>query len=165
MEWRRPVSLVKVKAKQTHFQPMLIATVLWDTRGILLVDWMPRGRTINVTAHCATPTILRRAIQNKHKGMLTKGILLQESARPHIAGQSQDLVDSFRWDVIGHPPYSRDLSPSDFYLIYLWNTNLAGGALTMTKMSKRRWQRGCQSRRLNSMKRVIKTYEVTRYIQ
>lgn len=39
----------------------------------------------------------------------------------------------------------------------LENTNLVGGALTTTKMSKRMWQRGYQSRRANSVRKGFKT--------
>lgn len=34
----------------------------------------------------------------------------------HTSLRSQDLNDSFGLDVIGHPPYSSDLAPSDFHV-------------------------------------------------
>ncbi|UYV72038.1 hypothetical protein LAZ67_9001606 [Cordylochernes scorpioides] len=41
-------------------------------RGVLLVDFMPKGTTINSKGKCETLKKLRRAIQNKRRGRLTK---------------------------------------------------------------------------------------------
>ncbi|GBM82663.1 hypothetical protein AVEN_200567-1 [Araneus ventricosus] len=63
---------------------------------------MQRGTTINAVAYGQTLRKLRRAIQNKRRGMLTEGILLfHDIARPHTAAQTRDLLNSFGWDV--HP--------------------------------------------------------------
>ncbi|GFX59316.1 histone-lysine N-methyltransferase SETMAR [Trichonephila clavipes] len=59
----------------------------------------------------------RRAIQNKRHGLLTSGVLLlHDNARPHSAINTQNLIRSFGWELIDHPPYSPDLAPSDFHL-------------------------------------------------
>ena len=42
--------------------------------------------------------------------------LLHDNAWPHSAAQTQDLITSFKWEQMGHPPYSPDLAPSDFHL-------------------------------------------------
>lgn len=43
----------------------------------------------------------QRAIQNKRCKMLTwEVLLLRDNARPHTAARIQNLVDSFRWDVL-----------------------------------------------------------------
>jgi hypothetical protein len=48
----------------------IMASVFSDRKGILLVDFMHFGSTINAAAYCDTLTRLRQAIQNKRKGML-----------------------------------------------------------------------------------------------
>ncbi|GFT74685.1 uncharacterized protein TNCV_562401 [Trichonephila clavipes] len=78
---------------------------------------MQQGTTINAAAYCATLTKLRHAIQNKRRGLLTSGILLLlDNARPHSAINTQNLIRSFGWGQIYHPPYSPVLAPSDFQL-------------------------------------------------
>jgi hypothetical protein len=48
--------------------------------------------------------------------MLTRGVsLLHDKARPHTAPVSQELLTSFGWDIVTHPPYSHDLAPSDYH--------------------------------------------------
>lgn len=127
MEWRHSTSPVKVKGKQSLSRRKVMATVFWDRRGVLLVDFMPRGMTINSEAYCATLARLRRAIQNKRRGKLTKGILLlHDNARPHTAARSREMIDSFGWEVLDHPPYSPDLAPSDFHLFRYLKNHLGG---------------------------------------
>ena len=41
-----------------------MVSIFWDRKGILLVDFMPPGATINAAAYCDTLTWLRQAIQN-----------------------------------------------------------------------------------------------------
>ena len=94
-----------------------MATVFWDRKGILRIDFLERGLTINADAYCETVRKLRWAIQNKRRGMLSSGIvLLHDNARPHTAARTAQLLQQFRWEVFDHPPYSPDLAPSDYHL-------------------------------------------------
>ncbi|GBL88937.1 hypothetical protein AVEN_159026-1 [Araneus ventricosus] len=105
MEWRHTHSPVRVKAKQTLSQRNIMASVFWDRHGVLLVDFMQRGTTINAVAYGQTLRKLHRAIQNKRRGMLTERILLlHDNARPHTAAQTRALLDSFGWEVLDPPP-------------------------------------------------------------
>ena len=42
--------------------------------------------------------------------------VLHDNTRPHYAAQTQNLITSFRWEQMDHPPYSPDLAPSDFHI-------------------------------------------------
>ncbi|KAG5330757.1 SETMR methyltransferase, partial [Acromyrmex heyeri] len=77
--------------------------------------------------YCETLKKLRRAIQNKRRGMLTAGVsLLHDNARPHVAASTTALLNQFSWDVLTHPPYSPDLAPSDYHLFTKLKESLAG---------------------------------------
>ncbi|GFX31131.1 uncharacterized protein TNCV_2026341 [Trichonephila clavipes] len=54
MEWRHTNSPVRVKAKRTISTRKVMATVFWDRHGVLLVEFMQQGTTINAAAYCAT---------------------------------------------------------------------------------------------------------------
>ncbi|GFU43387.1 mariner Mos1 transposase [Trichonephila clavipes] len=72
-------------------------------------------------------TKLQRAFQNKLRGMLSKGVLLiHDNARPHTSRSTQELIESFDWEVLDHVPYSSDLAPSDFHLFRYLKHNLGG---------------------------------------
>jgi len=72
------------KFKRTLSNKKTMVTVFWDRKGILLTEFMAPGTTITSEVYCETLNKLRRSIQNKRRGMLTKGIvLLHDNARPH----------------------------------------------------------------------------------
>jgi histone-lysine N-methyltransferase SETMAR len=52
---------------------------------------------------------------------LTKGLgilLLHDNARPHIAAATANLFNSWGWEILPHPSYSPDFTPSDFHLVF-----------------------------------------------
>jgi hypothetical protein len=53
--------------------------------------------------YCETLKKLRRAIQNKRRGMLTSGVVfLHDNARLHTAAHTQALLEHFNWELFGH---------------------------------------------------------------
>jgi hypothetical protein len=75
-----------------------MASVFWDRKGILLVDFMPPGTTINAAAYCDTLTRLLRAIQNKRREMLSRGVcLLHDNAWFHSAHVTTALLEKFKY--------------------------------------------------------------------
>jgi hypothetical protein len=91
-----------------------MATIICDRKGPLLINILPQGDTINAAAYCETLKKLRRAIQTKRIGMLTRGVcLLHDNARPHTVRTTQELLQSFKWEVLAHTLHSPDLVPSD----------------------------------------------------
>lgn len=76
--------------------------------------------------NCLMLKNLRRVIQNKHRGLLMKGVcLLHDNARPHKANITTVLLESFGWEV-HHSAHSPDLVPSNFHLFLHLNQYLAG---------------------------------------
>lgn len=127
LQWRHTHSPKTKKFKTLISAKKIMASVFWDRRGVLLVDFMPQGKTVTADAYCETLRRLRRAIQNKRRGMLTRGIcLLHDNARPHTARVTSALLGSWKWDVLDHPPHSPDLAPSDFHLFLHLKQYLAG---------------------------------------
>ena len=105
----------------------VLLTVFWDNEGILLEEYMEKGQTINSASYKQTLINLRRAIQNKRRGKLSKTIFLfHDNARPHSAHATQELLSNFKWEVFCHPPYSPDLAPSDFHLFPHLKTEFGG---------------------------------------
>ena len=83
-QWRHNRSPKPKKFMQKLSAGKVIATVFWDCKGVQLTEFMPRGTTINSERYCRTLQKLRRAIQNRRRGRLTKGVRLHhENARPH----------------------------------------------------------------------------------
>ncbi|KAJ4450185.1 hypothetical protein ANN_01592 [Periplaneta americana] len=128
MHWRHSGSPVRTKFKQTLSVRKVMCTVFWDRKGILLIDFLPRGETVNADRYCETLRKLRHAIQNKRLGMLIAGVvLLHDNARPHTARRTAAVLTEFGWELFDHPPYSSDLAPSDFHVFLHLKKFLSSG--------------------------------------
>ena len=126
-QWRHNRSPKPKKFMQKLSAGKVMATVFWDRKGVLLTEFMPRGTTINSERYCRTLQKLRRAIQNRRRGRLTKGVRLHhDNARPHVSQQTKDLIAKFGWYILQHAPYSPDLAPSDFHLFPKLKQHLSG---------------------------------------
>ena len=105
MERRHTSSPTKTKFKQTTSTRKIMCTAFWDRKGVLLVDFLPQGSTINAGVYCGTLKKLRRAIQNKRRGMLSWGVvMIHENAHAHTAAATQNLITKFGWEQFDHPP-------------------------------------------------------------
>lgn len=145
-QWRHTSSPSSKKFKTTISAKKIMASVFWDCQGIILIEYLPQGETINSARYCETLKKLRRAIQNKRRGMLTKGVcLLHDNARPHTANATKELLASFKWDVLNHPAHSPDLAPSDYYLFTSLKLHMGGKRFSTDEEVKEevgKWTKG-----------------------
>lgn len=119
MAWSHTGSTNRLsKVRRTLSARKVLITVFWNANGILLVKFMERGKTINSVVYCNILRKLKRAIQNKRRGLLTYGVvlLLDISSPLDNALRMQDLMRQFKGGVINHPPYNPDLATSDYHL-------------------------------------------------
>jgi histone-lysine N-methyltransferase SETMAR len=52
---------------------------------------------------------------------LTKGLgvlLLHDNARHHSDAATENILKNWGWEILPHPPYSPDLAPLDFHLVF-----------------------------------------------
>ncbi len=125
--WKLPEEPAPKKFKERPSAGKIMATVFWDYRGVILVEYTPPGTTVTKDTYFDTLVRLKEAIRRKRPGLLTRGvILLHDNARPHVAGNIKWLLEDLKWIVFGHPPYSPDLAPSDYYLFPGLKNHLGG---------------------------------------
>ena len=95
----------------------VLATVFWDTEGVILVDFLEDQKSITAVYYEAVLLKLRRAIARKRPGKLSRHIIFHHDNAPaHTSRLCRDALRRFRWEILQHPPYSPDLAPSDFFL-------------------------------------------------
>ena len=71
---------------------------------------------------------LSRAVREKrpqYEQRHEKVILQHDNARPHVAKPVKTYLETLKWEVLPHPPYSPDIAPSDYYLLRLIAHSLA----------------------------------------
>ena len=83
-QWVRPVS---PRPKNFTIQPpagKVIAAVFWDTKSVIMLDFLPKRSTITGVYYANLLDQLRTAIREKRRGIFSKGVLLQQdNARVH----------------------------------------------------------------------------------
>jgi histone-lysine N-methyltransferase SETMAR len=117
MQWKHKGSPSPKKFKVQHSAGKVMATVFWDSEGILLIDYLPRKTTMNGNYYAEVLGKLEKAIKEKRKGKFKNGILLlHDNAPVHKAGVVQDALKKLKFQELNHPPYSPDLAPCDYFL-------------------------------------------------
>lgn len=117
-QWLPRGSNPPLKARVTPSLGKVMATIFWDATGILLIDYLQKGLTINAQYYGSLiENDVRKALRKKRPGKLTRGIiLLHDNARSHTARHTQEIIERLGWQLLPHPAYSPDLAPCDFYL-------------------------------------------------
>ncbi|GFO16012.1 histone-lysine N-methyltransferase SETMAR [Plakobranchus ocellatus] len=62
MTWKHPSFPVPKKFKVQPSATKVMATVFWDSRGMILLDILPKGERINADRYCETLDRLRHAV-------------------------------------------------------------------------------------------------------
>ena len=85
----------------------------WNCEGVLLVDFLPRGTTINDPYYASLLYQLRSSIQKKLRGGV---LLLRDNAPVYKSNITQTANQYTGFIELNHRVYSPDLAPSDYHL-------------------------------------------------
>ncbi|RUS86550.1 hypothetical protein EGW08_005689 [Elysia chlorotica] len=117
MQWKRPSSPPPKKAKVTQSSGKVMLSCFWDCEGIIMTDYMEKGKTITGEYYSGLLKRLRSELVRRRRGKLRNGVLLlHDNAPAHRARQAVETADLCGYEILRHPPYSPDLAPSDFCL-------------------------------------------------
>ena len=95
----------------------VLASIFWDQDGILLIDCLPKGHTINAEHYSSLLVQLKDILKEKRRGKVTKVVLfLHDNAPAHWAFATQKKLTYLGFQCLDHPPPSPDLAPSDYHL-------------------------------------------------
>jgi len=72
MAWRHSGS---PRPKKFRVQKVL-ASIFWDQDGILLIDYLPKGQTVNAEYYVSLLVQLKDILKEKRRGNVTKGSFL-----------------------------------------------------------------------------------------
>jgi len=96
----------------------ILASIFWYQDGILLIDYLPKGQTINAGYSSSLLLQLKDILKEKRRGKVTKGLMfLHDNARAHRALATQNKLAYLGFRSLDHPPYSPDLALSDYHLL------------------------------------------------
>ena len=115
----------------------VMATVFWDSEGVVLVDFLEGKKTVTGAHYVQILRKLRAKLAEKRPGKLHRGILFHHDNAPaHSSRIVRDVLREFRWELLPHPPYSPALAPSDFFLFPKLKEQLKGVYFNDTNEAK-----------------------------
>jgi len=94
----------------------VLTSIFWDQDGILLIDYLPKGQTINAEYYSLL-VLLKDVLKEERHGKLNKVVLfLQDNAPARRALATQKKLAYLGFQCLDHSHYSPDLAPSDYHL-------------------------------------------------
>jgi len=117
MEWRHSGSSRSKKFRIQKSAGKVLASISWDQDGILRVDYLPKGQTINAEYYSSLLVQLKDILKEKRSGKVTKGVLfLHDKAPAHRALAAHKNLPYLGFEYLANPPYPPDVAPSDYHL-------------------------------------------------
>ena len=133
-QWKHADSPPPKKAKAVRSAGKVMASVFWDAKGILLIDYLSTGQTITGQYYANLLDQLQEKIREKRPGLAKKKVIFhQDNARPHTSVVAMAKLHELGHELLPHPPYSPDLAPSDFHLFPKLKIFLGGRKFASTE--------------------------------
>lgn len=126
-EWTATGEPSPKRGKTQKSAGKVMASVFWDAHGIIFIDYLEKGKTINSDYYMALLERLKVEIAAKRPHMKKKKVLFhQDNAPCHKSLRTMAKIHELGFELLPHPPYSPDLAPSDFFLFSDLKRMLAG---------------------------------------
>ncbi|KAM8702325.1 hypothetical protein ACLKA7_004989 [Drosophila subpalustris] len=116
-EWHAAGESRPKRPKSQQLAGKVMASVFWDAHGIIFIDYLQKGQTINSDYYMALLERLKDEIAKKRPHMAKKKVLFhQDNAPCHKSMKTMAKLNELGFELLPHPPYSPDLAPSDYWL-------------------------------------------------
>jgi len=107
MEWPHSGSPRPKKPECKNLLEKVLASIFWDQDGILRIDYLPKGQTMNAEYYSSLMVQLKDILKEKRRRKVTKGVLfLHDSAPAHRALATQKKLAYLGFQCLDHLPYS-----------------------------------------------------------
>jgi len=117
MEWWHSGSPHPKKFLVQKSAGKVLTSIFWDQDGILLIDYLPKGQTINAEYYLSLLVQLKIILKENRHRKVTKGVLfLHNNAPAHWTLAVQKKLAHLGFQCPVHLPISPDLAPLDYHL-------------------------------------------------
>ena len=114
----------------------VLASIFWDQDGILLIDYIPKGQTINAVYYLSLLVQLTDILKEKRRPREGhKRVLFLYNTPSHGALATQKKLAYLGFHCLDHPPYSPNLAPSHYHLFRGLKKQLKGRHFYPTRRS------------------------------
>ena len=117
MEWQHSGSPHPKKFQVQISTGKVLVSVFWDQDGIPLIDYLPKGQTINAEYYLSLLVQLKDILKEKYCGKFTKGVLfLHDNFPAHRTLATQKKLAYLCFQCLDHPPCFPDVALSYYHL-------------------------------------------------
>jgi len=116
--WIDPAQLTS-SSRSNRFGRKTMLCVWWDQEDVIYYELLKPGETVNAHGYHQQLIKLHRALREKrphYRKKHDKLIFLHDNAPSHTSIMVQNYLETLNWEVLPHPTYSPDLTPSDYHL-------------------------------------------------
>ena len=92
-----------------------MASVFWDAHGILFIDYLEKGRTINSEYYIALLVHLKEEIDKKRPQMKKKVLFPQDNVSCHKSIAAMPKLQELHFELPPQTRYSQHLTSSDYW--------------------------------------------------
>ena len=114
------------KAKTVPSAGKIMATVFWDSQGIILIDYLEKGKTITGAYYSSLLDRLKTELLEKRPRLAHKNVLFHQQYTSSRFSSCGRKINGNRVPTRFTSPCSPDLAPSDYYLFPNLKKWLAG---------------------------------------
>jgi histone-lysine N-methyltransferase SETMAR len=100
-----------------------------DSQRVYMTEFLEAGNTVNSAWYVETIQNLRQRVCQVRR-LTLQILLLHDNARPHTARATIDALETLKFEVLSHPPYSPELAPCDFHFFPHLKRDLKGTHFT-----------------------------------
>lgn len=111
-------------------------------------NFLQPGQTITAESYCEEIDEMYRKLRLQKPALVNrKGpILLHDNARPHVSQITVQKLNELSVEVLPHPPYSPDLSPTDYHFFKHFDNFLTGRTFANHDQAKTAFEEFIESR-------------------
>ena len=116
-EWTAADEIPPKQPKMQTSASKVLASVFWDAQGILLINYLDKGRTINSEYYITLLVRFKKQIAKKQPQIKKKKVFFhQDNALCHKSIAMMAKLKELHFELLLHPPYCSDLTSSDYWL-------------------------------------------------
>ena len=110
----------------------------WSAAGVIHYNFLQPGQTITAESYCEEIDEMYRKLRQQQPALVNrKGpILLHDNTGPHVSQITVRKLKELSVEVLPHPPYSPDLSPTDYHLFKHFDNFLTGRSFANQDLAK-----------------------------
>ena len=105
------------KFKRVHSAEKVVASIIWDSQGVIMIDYLEEGSAINSAYYTGELRRLRQEFARKRREKLTLSrMIMQDHTTAHMSQVVMTAATEHGFEIHPHPPFSPDMAPIDFIM-------------------------------------------------